>query len=395
MQKINFLFAVLFSLSTYHSFAQNGTTEKDSFTNQEFHNTHTPDFTIDGSQKPIKNIILMIGDGMGLAHLSAAMYANNNSLTITNLQSCGMVKTQSKSNFITDSAASGTAYATGTKTKNGTLGLDAEGNRLKNIPETIIDLGFKSGIVTTDNLDGATPSAFFAHQPDRGMSKEIWEDIIHSPLAFFAAGSIDIFKAQSKKVQEGIKERFKIIENIEHINLLDFDKVGYLPPKKETASVNENRGDFLPEATQKAIEFLSNKSPNGFFLMVEGAKIDKSSHSRDFEGVVKEVLDFDRAVEKVIRFAEKDQNTLVIITADHETGELSLRDGNIAEGMVKGHFSSNKHSSIMVPLFTYGPQSYLFTGTQENSDVGTKIIELFKNQFFISKLLKKEVYSVN
>ena len=110
--------------------------------------------------------------------------------------------------------------------------------------------------------------------------------------------------------------------------------------------------------------------------MVEGARIDKSAHSNDYSTVVREVLDFDKAVEAAIRFAEKDENTLVIISADHETGALALRDGNIKEGKMKAMFVSKGHTPIMVPLFAYGPQSKLFGGVQENSDVSNKILQL-------------------
>lgn len=128
--------------------------------------------------------------------------------------------------------------------------------------------------------------------------------------------------------------------------------------------------------TQMAIDYLSSRSTNSFFLMAEGARIDKSAHSNDYSAVVREVLDFDKAVEAAIRFAEKDGNTLVIISADHETGALALRDGNIKEVKTKAMFVSKGHTPIMVPLFAYGPQSKLFGGVQENSDVSNKIFQL-------------------
>ena len=173
-----------------------------------------------------------------------------------------------------------------------------------------------------------------------------------------------------------IKKEFTIIEEPNDKAIKKSKKLGYLPTKSKTASVNENRGDFLPSTTQMAINYLSSRSTNGFFLMVEGARIDKSAHSNDYSAVVREVLDFDKAVEAAIRFAEKDGNTLVIISADHETGALALRDGNIKEGKMKAMFVSKGHTPIMVPLFAYGPQSKLFGGVQENSDVSNKILQL-------------------
>jgi alkaline phosphatase len=146
--------------------------------------------------------------------------------------------------------------------------------------------------------------------------------------------------------------------------------------------MSKGRGDFLPATTTAAIDFLESRSDDekGFFLMVEGARIDKSSHDNDFPSMVKEVLDFDKAVEAAIRFAEKDGRTLVIISADHETGALSLRSGDPAEGKMKGAFSSGGHTAIPVPLFAYGPCSRNFMGVQENSDVSSKIEEILLNR---------------
>lgn len=351
---------------------------KGEYKNESQQSSYVPSFEIDGIDKPVKNIILMIGDGMGLAHICSGMYANQGHLTITNLKTCGFVKTQSANKFTTDSAASGTAYSTGKKTKNGALGMDANDQVIQNLPEKLSESGLISGIVTTDNLDGATPAAFFAHQPERGMSKEIWKDLPNSKLTFFSAGSYELFEKQAPNIQKEIKKEFTIIEEPDAKVIKKSKKLGYLPAKSKTASVNENRGNFLPSTTQMAIDYLSDRSNNGFFLMVEGARIDKSAHSNDYPAVVREVLDFDKAVEVAIRFAEKDGNTLVIISADHETGALALRDGNIKDRKIKAMFASKGHTPIMVPLFAYGLQSKLFTGVQENSDVSNKIYQLLR-----------------
>ena len=279
---------------------------KGDFKNENPQSSYVPSFDMDATDKPVKNVILMIGDGMGLAHICSGMYANQGQLTITNLKTCGFVRTQSANKFTTDSAASGTAYSTGKKTKNGALGMDENNQVIPNLPEKLSGYGYISGIVTTDNLDGATPAAFFAHQPERGMSKEIWADLPNSKLTFFSAGSYELFEKQAPNVQKEIKKEFTIIEEPNDKAIKKSKKLGYLPTKSKTASVNENRGDFLPSTTQMAIDYLSSRSTNGFFLMVEGARIDKSAHSNDYSAVVREVLDFDKAVEAAIRFAEKD-----------------------------------------------------------------------------------------
>ena len=343
--------------------------------NQSFHQAYTPSFKEDGSRKKIKNVILMIGDGMGLAQLSSGMYSNKGELTITNLKTSGFVRTQSASNFVTDSAASGTAYACGIKTYNGAIGLDPDKKEVSNLTEKLSAQGYATGIVTTDLISGATPSAFYAHQSSRKMSKEILGDLPNSQLDFFAGGNLETVQKTRPELFDELKDAgFTVVESFDAMP--QADRIGVLPEAKYTAKVLENRGDFLPKVTSEAIEFLKEKSPKGFFLMVEGALIDKGGHANSLPTVVSEVLDFDQAVEAAIRFAEKDGHTLVVISADHETGGLCLFDGNINEGTLSGSFSAGGHSSIMVPLFAYGPFSDLFSGVQENSDVSNKIFEL-------------------
>ena len=340
--------------------------------------SYMPSFKSDGDDKAPLNVILMIGDGMGLAHLSSAMFANGGELTVTNLKSCGWVCTQSGSDFTTDSAASGTAYATGHKTHNGAIGVDMNDQTLVNLPEKLHRAGIISGVVTTDDMDGATPSSFFAHQPSRKMSDEIWADLPGSKLTFFAAGTKEDFEDLDYETKDAIEKRFSITHDLDGADFTKSKRLGYLPPKSETASMSKGRGDFLPSSTEYAIEYLGARTSKGkgFFLMVEGARIDKSSHDNDYPSMVKEVLDFDKAIEAAIRFAEKDGRTLVIISADHETGALSIRRGKIEEGEMKGAFVSKGHTGIPVPLFAYGPCSQYFMGVQQNSDVSNKIADL-------------------
>ncbi len=351
---------------------------KGSLHNDEFHTAYTPSFENDGVHKPVKNVILMIGDGMGLAHVAAAMYANHGELTITNLRTIGLVRTQSANDFTTDSAASGTAYATGKKTNNKAIGVDTEGNPSANLTEKLSALGYHTGVLTTDDMDGATPSAFYAHQPDRGMSNEILGDLPGSRLTFFGGGSRqEVDKLRPELWQELKKAGFTVVGDVKDKSASSAPRLGVLPDAKYTASVSKNRGDFLPRTTAFALDFLAGKGGEGFFIMIEGARIDKSSHDNDFKSAVQETLDFDLAVEAAIRFAEHDGQTLVIISADHETGGVTLSSkGDVAKGEVRGVFASRGHTPVMVPLYAYGPHSDVFAGVQENSDVSNKIYEL-------------------
>ena len=333
--------------------------------------SYTPSFAVDGIDKKVNNVILLIGDGMGLGAVNAAMYANGGELTMTNLRHFGFVRTQSANKFTTDSAASGSAYATGVKTNNGFLGMDPDKKAVANIPEKVADAGIACGVVSTDNMSGATPAAFFAHQDSRSKSEAIWADLASSKLCFASAGSMPVFEGIRKETQKAIKENYKVVGSLKDFSSAD-EKVVYLPQSVQYAE----RGDYLPVTTEAAIEFLAAKKGKGFFLMVEGARIDKESHSNNCEGTVRETLDFDKAIEAAIRFAEKDGHTLVIISADHETGAVAMRDAKPAEGFVEVSYSTGSHSPIAVPLFAFGPHSADFCCYQENSDVSNKIVSL-------------------
>lgn len=334
--------------------------------------SYTPSFNVDGKKTRIHNIILMIGDGMGVGAVNSAMYANGGELTMTNLQTIGFVRTQSADNFTTDSAASGTAYATGQKTNNGYLGVNTAKERIPNIPEIIAPLGYACGVLSTDDLNGATPAAFFAHQPARGMKEEIWADLPNSQLDFVSAGTQNAFEVRPVATQEAIRRRFTVVYDPNDPAARSSQRLLYLP---KSVSGGE-RGDYLPATTEMAIEYLSARSSKGFFLMVEGARIDKHEHSNEFPETVRETLDFDKAVEAAIRFAERDGHTLVIISADHETGATILSKAEPENGYALGIFASKNHTPMMVPLFAYGPHSREFSGVQENSDVARKIIQI-------------------
>ena len=340
--------------------------------------SYQPTFKSDGAKKKPLNIILMIGDGTGLAQIASGYFANNNQLTVMNLKHLGLVTTRSATDFTTDSAASGTAYACGIKTFNYAIGVDLAKNPVPNIPEIVAEKGIVSGVVSTDALDGATPAAFFAHQPNRGMANEIWADLPKSELFFFAAGDKERFESRPDSTQKAVKEVFTVVDNLNDPACATADRLGYLPTKVEAGYIVDGRTDFLPKSARYAMDFLKDHSnrKKGFFLMVEGARIDKACHANEFESMVKEMLDFDKAIAEAIKFADEDGNTLVIISADHETGGLAVAEGNPARGEASGNYVYTWHSAIPVPLFAYGPHAQDFMGVQGNEEVGQKIINL-------------------
>lgn len=340
--------------------------------------SYQPTFKSDGANKKPLNIILMIGDGTGLAQIASGYFANNNQLTVMNLKHLGLVTTRSATDFTTDSAASGTAYACGIKTFNYAIGVDLAKNPAPNIPEIVAKKGIVSGVVSTDALDGATPAAFFAHQPNRGMANEIWADLPESELIFFAAGDKERFESRPDSTQKAVKEVFTVVDNLNDPAYAKVARLGYLPTKVEAGYIVDGRTDFLPKSARYAMDFLKDHSnrKKGFFLMVEGARIDKACHANQFESMVKEMLDFDKAIAEAIKFADEDGNTLVIISADHETGGLAVAEGNPTRGEASGNYVYTWHSAIPVPLFAYGPHAQDFMGVQGNEEVGQKIINL-------------------
>lgn len=370
-----FLCAIILLAMTFPVFSQE--IEKTEFTGYigettvQHQGSYTPDFRFDGSNRKVRNVILLIGDGMGLAAVNAGMYANGGELTLTNLHNFGFVRTQSDDNFTTDSAASGTAYATGQKTTNGFVGMDPGKNAIPNIPEKLSPLGYACGVISTDDLNGATPASFFAHQDSRNKTDEIWADLPSAHLDFVSAGSTEVFEKRPEATKEAIAKRYTMVERLSEVDGAA-SPVMYLPPSVQLA----DRGDYLPATTRKAIEYLSKQSKKGFFLMVEGARIDKEEHSNNTYGFVREMLDFDKAIEEAIRFAEKDGHTLVLISADHETGGVALRGGDPEKGFIRTAFASTGHTAITVPIYAYGPQSQQFRCFLENSDVSNLIVEI-------------------
>ena len=344
--------------------------------------SYHPTYSSDGASYAPKNIILMIGDGTGLAQISAGFFANNEELTYANLKHMGWVTTKSADNFITDSSASGTAYATGQKTYNGSIGMDMEKRPIPNIPERVAPAGIISGVVTTDNMNGATPASFFAHQLGRQMTDEIWADLPGSVLRYFAAGSKEVFEKRPEATQKAVKKAFTIVDKVGSAEAGIAGKLGVLPPAVETGYIMDGRTDFLPKATREAIDFLNTRTNEGkgFFLMVEGARIDKACHENNFPSAVKELLDFDQAIAEAIKFADEDGNTLVIISADHETSGLVVWGGNPEKGNVEGVHISGWHTATPVPIFSYGPHAQDFMGVQGNEQVGQKILKLLLQQ---------------
>lgn len=328
------------------------------------------------SEKP-KNIIFLIGDGMGVSQVFSGLTANKGKLFIENCRHIGFSKTQSADNYITDSAAGGTALSAGVKTYNGAIAVNTDTIPVKTILEDAEEKGLATGLVSTSAITHATPASFIAHQPNRGMYQEIAADFLKTDIDVFIGGGISHFIARKdgRNLLNELKEKGYAVETeMSKIKKVKKGKLAGLTAQVHNPRVGE-RGDMLPVATNTALNILKQNN-KGFFLMVEGSQIDWGGHAGSAIYIVEEMLDFDRAIGEAIKFAAKDGETLVLITADHETGGMAITGGNMDTGMVKGDFPTGGHTGVMVPVFAYGPGAEEFMGIMENTEIHDKMKKL-------------------
>lgn len=328
--------------------------------------------------KKVKNVILMIGDGMSLMHVYTAWAANRGKLWLENAQATGLSKTWAVKKLVTDSGSGGTSLATGVKTVYHAVGVDPEGKPLTSLVDVAKEPGKDAGMAVTCRLWDATPCDFCCHNIDRDKEEELVGDYPTSGVDFVFGGGAqkftnrkdgrDIFKELQKKgyhVSRTLDDFFAYDKN-SRIFAVPYDKDTPLP---------DERGDLLARASMKGIS-LMNQNKNGFFMMIEGSQLDDYGHFNQLDLLMKETLDFDQTVGEVMKWAAKDGETLVVVTADHETGGLTLVNGNKDEGRVECCFSSKDHTGAMVPVYAFGPGAENFTGIFENTDVFKKIKKL-------------------
>lgn len=340
----------------------------------EFYKPYQPTYKNNDGLGKVKNIILLIGDGMGLAQIYSGLTANRGELNLGKFLNIGFSKTASSDNYITDSAAGATALATGNKTRNRAIGVDSNLVAVPSIIRQVKATGRKSALISAGDITDATPAAFYAHRPERSMMEEIATDFLKEPVDVLIGGGYSHFA--KTKTADSLKARgFQVSDSWNDLGNMKAPFV--LLDDKHTVSMLNGRGDFLKESFQKTLQSLQS-NPKGFFMMAEGAQVDYGGHANIVPYVVTEMLDFDKLVGEALRFADSNGETLVIVTADHETGGLTLLDGNLKTGYVDGQFSTGDHTGIMVPVFAYGPHSLDFRGVYENTEIYQKMRKVLK-----------------
>lgn len=327
-------------------------------------------------KKP-KNIVLLIGDGMGVSHVFSGITANGGKLFLDNFKHVGFSKTSSSSHYITDSAAGGTALSTGVKTYNGAIGVGPDKQPLKTILEEAIAKGLAGGLVSTSAITHATPASFIAHQAARSSYEAIAADFLLTDIDVFIGGGYKHFtdRQDGRNLAKELQDKgYQVLQNINDIAQVKSGKLAGLTALEHNGRIEE-RGKMLPLATKTALNILS-QNKKGFFMMIEGSQIDWAGHANNTTYTVEDMLDFDKTIGEVLEFAAKDGQTLVIVTADHETGGIAITGGDFKTGMVKGTFTSKDHTAVMVPVFAWGPGAEHFMGIMENTDVHRKMKQL-------------------
>lgn len=335
----------------------------------------------------VKNVIYLIGDGMGLAHMSLLEIEGGYEPTAFNrATNVALVSTRSANNRVTDSAAAGTALATGEKTDNSMVGQRPDGSRLESMVARATADGRPTGLVVTCYLQHATPAAFYAHVPQRYQNEAITRDML--------ASDVDVLIGGGRKWLSGACEAGgSYLEAMAHKGYAvvpTLDAAAAVHSGRLLAAVAEehlpkaaDRGDYLPRAAAKALELLSAESAarkKGFVLMIEGSQIDMAAHAKDAQWLLDEMRDFDRTIHVAMDFADRNPGTLVVVVADHETGGVSMPSGKsdftASESGVRYNFGTGSHTGIRVPVYFYGAGAERMNGLMENSDLSNGIMKL-------------------
>lgn len=326
-----------------------------------------------------KNIILLIGDGMGIAQISAGFYYNGKKLNLEKFPVTGLMTTHSSSHLITDSAAGATAFACGCKTYNGAIGMTAKHKSCRTILEDAEANGLATGLVASCSITHATPASFISHVESRAEAERIAADFLKTDIDLMIGGGLKYFnerKLDERNLYEELAKKGYQVSNFEEkklqeLTFLPTQALAWFGAREEPVSVAKGR-DWLPFAASIAPVFLQQRSEKGFFLMLEGSQIDWACHSNDGDRAVQEMLDFDQAVGEVLEFARANGETLVIVTADHETGGLTLEQGNTSDSLNLA-FNATYHTATLVPVFAYGPGAEMFSGIMDNTAIYWKM----------------------
>jgi alkaline phosphatase len=329
-----------------------------------------------------KNIIFLIGDGMGLTQISAGMYLNGNKTSLEKFPVIGIHKSHSQNNLVTDSAAGATAFASGVKTVNGAIGMDHLGQVHETILEEAERKGLATGLLTTSTIVHATPAVFISHVRSRRLYEDIALDFMKTEIDLMIGGGKAYFtrREDGKDLYENLRGRNYYVADyfdtsIEEIEVQGNENLAYFTSDKDPLPREQGR-DYLIPATELSLNFLENRASKGFFIMIEGAQIDWGGHANDESYVVDEFLEFDKVIDLCYEFAKKNGETLVLVTADHETGGMAINPESTMRDLITA-FTTGGHTATMIPVFAFGPGASRFSGIYDNTKIYDKMRQAY------------------
>jgi alkaline phosphatase len=371
--------------------------------------------------KDVKNVIYLIGDGMGFGAVSTALMTHDQETGFEMAHAVGFHETSSADNHVTDSPAGGTALATGKRTRNGYLGLDPDGNQLTSILKKAQAMGKRTGIVVNTTLTEATPAAFYAGVKSRSEGYKIAEQFVESGVDVAIGSGLSVFNDRPDSVDliwALKKKKYEVYFDWKHIVNPSADRFVAILPMSQVHRRNQpqvsrsaengavlgyssrlasegttyagdktdisNPREYLSVASLSALETLEKGAKNGYFLMIESAIIDGYGHNNDSEGMKLEMYDFNNTLMLLVDYVHNHPNTLLVVTADHETGGTGIGYKSHEVGKRESldlTFSTKGHTGTLVPVFAYGPGSECFAGIMKNTDIPKKLESLMKNDF--------------
>jgi len=318
---------------------------------------------------------------MGLSQITAGMYANGDKLNLERMKTIGLHKSHAADALVTDSAAGATAFACGQKTYNGAIAVDVDTLPIPTILEEAESKNIATGLVSTSTIVHATPASFIAHNEYRRNYEEIAADFLKTDIDLFIGGGARYFNNRSddRNLLDELRNKGYQVgdyfnDDLDSIQIQDDRNFAFLTSLDDPIPAAQGR-DYLQNAAMMAIEALDKKD-NGFFIMIEGSQIDWGGHANDADYIISEMIDFDNTIGAVLDWADKDGETLVVVTADHETGGFAIQKESTRDNLVTA-FTSDYHTAEMICVFAHGPQEELFKGIYENTAIYNKMREAF------------------
>lgn len=338
-------------------------------------------FNILVGQDAPTNIILVIGDGTGLSQITAGMYANGNKTHLEAFPIVGLAKTHSLNALVTDSAASGTAMACGIKTLNGAIGVDGYFKPFPSILENTEEKNYTSGLIATSSIVHATPASFYGKVKSRSQYQDIALQLMESKVDYFIGGGKKHFinRKDKRNLLKENSEQWTIVNRLNKFDEATTDNIGYFTNMDEPLPISDGRSPSLADGVKSMLKKFDQRE-DPFFLMVEGSQIDWGGHANDLNYIISEFLDLDEAIGVLVNYVKEHPNTLLIVTADHETGGLGISSGIRKTFKPKGGFVTGGHTASMVPVFAMGVNAEIFSGIYENTAIFDKMMTVLNKE---------------